>query len=266
MNNLFPASKKVLIGMVHLLPLPGAPLFFGDFSVVIKRTVEEAKTLEEVGFNAAIIENFGDVPFAKDHIDEQTFQAISAVVNKVRANVKIPLGINVLRNDSLSALQIAHKNNCQFIRVNVLSGVMVTDQGLIEGKAYELLRLRKSLNSQVQIFADVLVKHAVPLGNPDIGQVAKDTAYRGLADALIVTGRETGGETDLKDAQKVKKAVPDRPLLIGSGINVDNVNDYLAVADGVIVGTSLKIDNKTTGSLSFEKAQKLVQAVKKFSL
>lgn len=261
MNNLFPSSKKVLIGMVHLLALPGAPLFSGDFSLVIKRAVEEAKILEEAGFSAVMVENFNDVPFAKDQVDEQTLQSFDEVLKQVRQAVKIPLGVNVLRNDAISALKLGHKNNCQFVRVNVLSGAMLTDQGIIEGKAYELLRLRKNLESTVEIFADVLVKHAIALGNADIVQVAKDTAYRGLADALIVTGCETGSEADLEDVKKVKASVPDLPLLIGSGVNAKNIVKYLNWADGAIIGTSLKVDNKATSVLSREKAQELVNLV-----
>lgn len=261
MGDLFPASKKVLIGMVHLLPLPGAPLFNGDFSNVIKRAIQEARILQETGFDGLLIENFGDIPFAKDKIDEQTFVAFDEVVNKVRKEIKISIGINVLRNDSLSALKLCHKNNCQFIRVNVLSGVMITDQGIVEGKAYELLRLRKNLESSVQIFADVLVKHAVSLAHQDIMQVAKETAYRALADALIVTGSETGKEADLEKVKQVKKAVPDRSIVVGSGVNVGNIQRYLSIADGVIVGTSLKVDSKTTNPLDKQKCFNLISAV-----
>ncbi len=249
--------------MVHLLPLPGAPLFSNNFSGIIKRAVGEAKILEAAGFTAVMVENFGDVPFAKDQIDEQTFQAMGEVLKKVRASASLPIGVNVLRNDSLSAMKLAHQNNCQFIRVNVLSGAMITDQGIVEGKAYELLRLRKQLNGKVLILADVLVKHAVPMGNVDIAQVARDTAYRGLADALIVTGAETGKEADLERLKIVRQAVPDRPLLIGSGININNINKYLALAEGAIVGTGIKKEQRTTNSVSLEIATELVEAIRK---
>lgn len=253
------SHKKVLIGMVHLLPLPGAPLFNNNFSEIISQAVNEAKLLEEAEFTAVLIENYGDAPFAKDAIDEQTFQVMDEVLKKIRAEVKLPIGVNILRNDSLSAMKLAHQNNCQFIRVNVLSGAMLTDQGIIEGKAYELLRLRKQLNSKVIILADVLVKHAVPLGDVDVAQVGKDTAYRGLADALVVTGSETGKEADFERLQIVRKAVPDRPLLVGSGININNINKYLEVADGAIVGTGIKEKNVTTNPISLEIAKKLVR-------
>ncbi|MBI3384842.1 BtpA/SgcQ family protein [Candidatus Gottesmanbacteria bacterium] len=261
MNDLF-GKKKTLIGMVHLLPLPGAPLFQNNFSQTIDRAVGEAKILEKAGFTAVLVENYGDVPFAKEAVDEQTFQAMDEVLKKVRAEVKLPIGVNVLRNDSLSAMKLAHQNGCQFIRVNVLSGGMLTDQGVIEGKAYELLRLRKQLSSKVLILADVLVKHAIPLGKIDVSAVARDTAYRSLADALIVTGAETGKEAGLERLLAVKKAVPDRPLLVGSGININNIHKYLAIADGAIVGTGLKIDNQTTSPISLEKARGLVEVLR----
>jgi len=96
----------------------------------------------------------------------------------------LPVGLNVLRNDGRSAIAIASCVKAQFIRINVLTGVMATDQGLIEGEAHQLLRYRRELGSDVKIFADVLVKHARPLSDPNLTVAVKDTIERGLADAL----------------------------------------------------------------------------------
>ena len=121
---------------------------------------------------------------------------------------------------------------------------MAADEGLIQGNAHETLRYRHSLGAdeKVKIFADVLVKHAAPVGSADIVHVARETAYRGMADALIVTGPATGTPAAAEDVAAVKGAVPDIPVLVGSGVDEDNAEVYLALSDGAIVGTSLKVE------------------------
>jgi membrane complex biogenesis BtpA family protein len=175
--------------------------------------------------------------------------------------VGIPVGVNVLRNDSRSALAIAAVTGASFVRVNVHTGAMVTDQGVIEGDAYETVRYRRQLGVEVKILADVFVKHATPLGTLSIEQAARDTAYRGLADALIVTGPGTGEPTEMADVLRVKEAVPDIPLLVGSGVHEGNVAQLLSVADGVIVGTSLKQDGVTTNPVDERRVAGLMAVV-----
>ena len=125
----------------------------------------------------------------------------------------------MLRNDANSALAVATTTNSQFIRVNVHYGVMAADEGIVEGQAFDTLRRRRLFGSDIKILADILVKHAIPIGPSDLGLVARETINRGLADGLIVSGQVTGMETDISDVEKIRKAVPDNLLLIGSGAN-----------------------------------------------
>ena len=155
---------------------------------VIDRAEEEAKILEQGGVNGIIVENFGDIPFQTGRLDPETVAGMTVAVERVQRVVNAPLGINMLRNDALSALGIATVTGAKFIRVNVHYGVMAAEEGLIEGNAYKTMRHRKNLVSDVNVLADILVKHAVPLGPVDLGQIAKETAQRGLADGLIVSG------------------------------------------------------------------------------
>jgi membrane complex biogenesis BtpA family protein len=165
---------------------------------------------------------------------------MTRVIVQVAQEIRLPFGVNVLRNDALSALAIAAATGAAFIRVNVHTGAMVTDQGIIEGDAYTTLRKRASLAPDVLLFADHLVKHAAPLAAVDEVQSARDLRLRGLADALIVTGAETGAAADPARLATLREAV-DAPLLVGSGLTAGNAQTFRD-ADGAIVGTSVKRD------------------------
>jgi membrane complex biogenesis BtpA family protein len=234
------AKRKLLIGVVHLLPLPGSPRWGGNMDAVIRAAKADAVAYERGGVDAIIMENFGDAPFAKSDVPSETVAAMSAAGLAVRMAVGLPLGFNVLRNDAHAALALCAACGGSFIRVNILSGVMVTDQGVIEGRAFEVLRARRSLCLDAKILADVHVKHAAPLAPMPIGQAALDTVERGLADALIVSGTGTDKATDPAKALEVKRACPGVPVLIGSGVTAASSHAFDAAADGFIVGSSLK--------------------------
>src|SRR6185369_8355350 len=166
---------------------------------VIAAAVADARTYERGGVHALFIENFGDVPFTKTNVGPETVAAMAAAGRAIRAAVKLPIGFNVLRNDAHAALALCAACDGSFLRVNVHTGAMLTDQGLIEGSAFDTLRYRRIISPNALIFADVHVKHAVPIGNGTIEDAARDTAERGLADALIVSGAGTGMAADLAD-------------------------------------------------------------------
>ena len=229
-----------VIGVVHLLPLPTSPHWGGDLQRVIDRAEQEAVALASGGVNGIIVENFFDSPFPKDQVDPAVVSAMSLVIQRLQQLVAVPIGINVLRNDARSAMAIASCVQAQFIRVNVLTGVMATDQGLIEGCAYELLRYRRELGSEVKILADVLVKHARPLGSPNLTTAVQETIERGLADGVILSGWATGSPPSLEDLELAKAAAKSTPVFIGSGANWENISKLMESADGVIVASSLK--------------------------
>ncbi len=229
-----------VIGVVHLLPLPTSPRWGGSLHAVIERAEQEATALAAGGVNGIIIENFFDAPFVKEQVDPAVVSAMSLIVERLKGLVTVPLGLNVLRNDARSALAIATCTGAQFIRVNILTGVMATDQGLIEGKAHDLLRYRRELGSEVKILADVLVKHAHPLSTPNLTVAVKDTIERGLADAVILSGWATGSPPSQADLELAKAAAGSTPVFIGSGATLDNIATLIQAADGVIVSSSLK--------------------------
>ncbi len=254
------STAPQLIGMVHLGPLPGAPGFAGDFEAVLERSVADALALADAGFDALMIENYGDVPFFADRVPPITTAAVARAVATVRAAVSQPLGVNVLRNDGLAALSIAATCGAQFIRVNVLSGAMYTDQGLVSGRAAEIARARAAWAPEIEILADVFVKHAAPPPGLTLEEAAADTYHRGLADALVVSGPATGRAPDQKTIAKVRRAVPDAPLLIGSGATSRNVGRLLEAADGVIVGTDVKTKGRVENPVDPNRAAALARA------
>ena len=263
METLLSSRHKSLIGVLHLRPLPGSPRWRGNLNDVIQLTLNDARAYERGGAQALFIENFGDVPFTKGKVGPETIAAMAVAGSAVRAAVKLPIGFNVLRNDACAALALCAACGGRFIRVNVHSGAMLTDQGLIEGDAYNTLRYRERVCPDAQIFADVHVKHAVPIGNWDIENAARDTAERGLADALIVSGTGTGMAADLADLERVRSACPRAKLLLGSGVTLANVRDFLPLADGFIVGTSLKTGGKLANPVDARRVAALVRALQR---
>ena len=255
-RDLFGVSKA-FIGVVHLLPLPGSPRWGGSMRAVIDRAEEEADILEQGGVNGIIVENFGDVPFRTGRLDPETISGMTVAVGRVMETVSVPVGINMLRNDALSALGIAAVTGAKFIRVNVHYGVMAAEEGLIEGEAFQTMRRRQALNADVKVLADVLVKHAVPLGPVDLGQIARETAQRGLADGLIVSGAATGEETASSDVSVVRLAVPDSLVLVGSGVTEENISRVIEHSDGAIIGTSLKEGGIVTNRVEPERVRRM---------
>ena len=264
MDQLFPPAargRKVFVGVVHLLPLPGSPGWQGSLPSVLERAHREAQVLADGGADGIIVENFGDSPFRIGLVEPVTVAAMTLAVERVRQATDLPVGVNVLRNDAGSALGIAAATGCQFIRVNIHYGTMAADEGIVTGDAYGTLRQRQALAPRVHILADVLVKHAAPLGNPDLGLMARETAYRGKADGLIVTGPVTGWPAKGNDVAEARKAVPDRLLLVGSGVAEANARELLQYSDGAIVGTSLKTGGVVTNPLDPARVKGMARVI-----
>jgi hypothetical protein len=233
-----PDHRRTLVGVVHLLSLPGNPIPSPGLGAVLARAREDALALAQGGVDAIIVENLGDAPFAKDHVSPYTVAAMTRAVEVVQeAAPGVEIGVNVLRNDALSALAIATATGADFIRINVHTGAMVTDQGLIEGRARETLLARAAWGGSVRIVADVAVKHAVPLGPMPLAVAARDTFRRGRADVLVVTGTGTGAPTDADHVREVRRAVPEALVWIGSGLTPERASQYGGAAHGAIVGT-----------------------------
>ena len=246
--------------MVHLGALPGSPLFTGDLDAVVDTAVTDAVTLARAGFGGVMIENFGDAPFFADDVPKVTVAAMTRAVDAIRRAVDLPIGVNVLRNDALAALAVAATTGAAFVRVNVLSGTMFTDQGPIVGRAAEVSRARATLAPDVAIMADVFVKHATPPAGLTVEQATHDLTGRGGADAVVVSGSGTGSAPTMSHLRAVRAAAPDTPLYLGSGVTAGTVKRFLTVADGVIAGTSIKQRGRTTAPVAANRSKAFVAA------
>ena len=256
-------TPNPVIGVVHLLPLPTSARWGGSLKAVIDRAEQEVTALASGGVDGVIVENFFDAPFTKNQVDPAVVSAMTLIIQRLMNLVTLPVGINVLRNDAQSALAIASCVGAQFIRVNVLTGVMATDQGLIEGQAHQLLRYRRELGSDVKILADVLVKHARPLGSPNLTTAVQETIERGLADGIILSGWATGSPPPLEDLELAYGAANGTPVFIGSGANWENISTLMQAADGVIVSSSLKRRGKIEQPIDPIRVSQFVEAVRR---
>jgi len=235
-------ERTPVVGMIHLLPLPGSPGFRGSMGEVLTRATQEAVLLADSGFEGILVENFGDAPFYPHRVPPETVAAMAVAVREVVASVSIPVGVNVLRNDAEAAVSIAVGAGAGFIRVNIHTGSMFTDQGLLEGQGHLTLRKRRTLQSSLAILADVMVKHATPPPGLTLESAARDSWLRGRADGLILTGAETGMPAKPELFQRVKEALPDEARIwVGSGATPETISGLLQTADGIIVGSALQV-------------------------
>ncbi len=251
-----------LIGMVHLLPLPGTSGFDGDMAKIEARALADAETLTAAGFDAIMIENMGDMPF---HTELGTAQiaAMASIATSVRRKTSLPLGINAAFNDYEAALAVAKCVGADFVRIQVFVDTVVYHGGIVHPCARDALDYRKSIGAEdVAIYADIQVKHTHLLASGiPLEETAKEAEKAG-ADAVVVTGAATGKPVSAALLETMDDLL-DIPLLIGSGVNPENIGAQLARADGVIVGSSLKEGGLLQNPVSAELAKTFVAAARK---
>lgn len=257
-------TPKVVIGVMHSKPLPGSPHYEGEpLEELYRFAIEEALRYKQGGVHGLIIENHGDIPFLKpDNLGVETAASMSVMTDRIRREVALPLGVNVLANGATFALAVAQAARAQFIRVNQWVNAYIANEGFIEGKAAEITRYRSFLRAKnVKVFADVHVKHGshAIVADRTLEEQVKDAEWFD-ADVLIVTGQRTGDPADLNELQTIKKA-SSLPVLVGSGVNEENIQDILSVADGCIVASSLKKDGAWWNPVDVGQVKALMQKV-----
>jgi len=258
------ARRKAVIGVIHSRALPGSPAYEGEpMEDIIAFALAEAERYRSGGVDGLIVENHGDIPFAKpDRLGPETAAGMAVMTRAVRLATGLPVGVNVLANAAIQALAVAKAAGAAFVRVNQWANAYVANEGIIEGPAGEATRYRAWLHARdVKIFADIHVKHGAHAIAADrsIPEMARDAEFFD-ADVAIATGQRTGDAARPEELRTIA-AGTSLPVAVGSGVTPDNVGDILAVADAVIVASWLKQDGVWWNKVDPDRLAVFMQAV-----
>lgn len=254
-------NHKPIIGMVHLLPLPGSPRYGGDLEAIYEQAEWEADTLAQAGIDGFIIENLNDEPYVIGEPPPDQLALMAGLTRLISRKANVPVGVNVQFNAWQAELAIAHTCQADFIRVEVFVDTVIMAQGLVHPCSAQLTRYRRALGAQgVQLWADVQTKYTANVIDQPLTHSALEAQAAG-ADALIVTGSGNGQATPLEAVAEVKQVVG-LPVLVGSGTNLANVSQVLTIADGAIVGSSLKEGGAAQNRISKQATAAFMQAAR----
>ncbi len=257
-------KKKMIIGMVHVDALPGTPNNNYSISQIISQAVQEAKLYEQNGLDAIILENMHDVPYLNRKVGPEITASMTAIASEVNKNISISCGVQILAGANMEALAVAQASGCEFIRVEGFVYSHIADEGLMNACAGELMRYRKNIGAEdIAIFADIKKKHSSHsiTSDLDITDFAEACKFF-LADGIIITGKSTAEEADIKELQKVRKTC-DLPILIGSGITINNIDKFWDLADGFIIGSHFKEDGNWQNPVSDSRIKSFIKYVNK---
>jgi uncharacterized protein len=258
LESLFSNSKPV-IGVIHVGALPGAPLSRLSVDELTELAVREARLYRTGGVDGVMIENMHDAPYLRGGVGPEIVAAMAVIGQAVKGESKLPVGVQVLAAANTEAMAVAHAAGLDFIRAEGYAFAHVADEGLIEASAAELLRYRKLIGAErVQVWADIKKKHSSHAITADIsvGEMAHAVEFM-RGDAVIITGSVTGEPPGIEDVRDAK-AHSRLPVLLGSGINADNLADYYALADGFIVGSSFKADGHWANPIELPRVERLM--------
>ena len=257
------SRSRTLLGVVHLGPSPSARSHV-SMSAVLDQACADAEAFAAADFDGLVVENFGDAPFrrgtADDPVTPDVVAAVAVVADRVQRASGLSVGINCLRNDGVAGFGVAAATGARWVRVNVLNGAYVTDQGVISGEAARIAAYRRQLGTDALLLADFMVKHAVPLAPLDVSTGAQDLAERSGADAIVLSGSRTGRPVDVALMDEIRHAVGDFPIWIGSGLTPENAAELWRRCDGAIVGTACKVAGRSRAPVDVERARRLRSA------
>ncbi|MBX7245546.1 MAG: BtpA/SgcQ family protein [Candidatus Sumerlaeaceae bacterium] len=257
-------TKKMLVGMIHVRALPGTPKSKLGVAEIVRLAAEEARVLAASGFDALIVENMHDLPYLKREVGPEITAAMTAVTGEIVSRVKIPVGVQILAGANKAALAVAKATGAGFIRAEGFVFAHVADEGLMESDAGGLLRYRRAIGADsIGVWADIKKKHSSHSITADVNlsETAHAAEFFG-ADALIVTGSATGKAARPEDLRETSNATR-LPVLVGSGISGANLAEYWPLADGFIVGSSLKKNGRWDAPLDSQRISKFLKAAEK---
>jgi len=261
---LFPADR-VVIGTVHLLPLPGSPQYNGrGLDDILRRALSDAESYVAGGVDGLIVENSGDLPFLKPgEVGIETTAFLTRITRTIVERFPLPVGVNCLANAVIPSLAAAAASGALFVRSNQWVNAYVANEGFVEGASASATRFRAHLrSSSIRFFTDVHVKHGshAMVSDRGIDEQARDAEFFD-ADVLIATGSRTGQPTSSAEVEDVGR-LTSLPVIVGSGVDVDNVIELFKVARGAIVGSSLKVDGSWWNPVDKVRVERLTKLVR----
>ena len=252
---------RFLAAMIAVLPLPGSPLYDGDDQRVIDQALEDLEVYKDAGVDSIIFENDHDLPYIQPPLDEKGIALMTEIAKEARKRFDGPMGVQMLEAANITSLEIATVADLDYIRVEAYVFSHVGGSGVINGSAGKILRRRKELNAEhIKVFADVKKKHGSHSLTIDLDitdEIMQAEFF--LVDGVIVTSQFTGVNPDKNDLIKAKRATK-LPVLIGSGMIAENIQEYLPLADGFIVGSYFRKDGKFLEKLEPERLQTFMKA------
>ena len=263
--SIFPSPRPV-IAVIHVGALPGTPAGGASVAELVGHAREEARLYKTCGVNGIIIENMHDVPYLRGGVGPEIVAAMTAIGLAVKDESALPVGIQILAGANRDALAVAHAAGLDMIRVEGYVFAHVADEGWIESSAAELLRYRKMIGAEnVDVWADIKKKHAAHAVTSDIGPgVTAEAAEFMKADAVIVTGGTTGSPPLGSDIEDVR-AHCRLPIVLGSGVDIENIANFHSAADGFIIGSSFKRDGYWANPIDSTRVKRFMEKVGGFS-
>lgn len=266
MNQLFSQFKPV-VGVIHVGALPGTPRSTQTVTELVTQAKFEAQLYRECSVDALYIENMHDVPYLRGEVGPEIVAAMTAIGREVKAVSELPVGIQILAGANVEAMAVAHAAGLNFIRAEGYAYAHVADEGLIQASAANLLRYRRMIGAEnVQVWTDVKKKHAAHAITEDVslGETAATVEFMG-ADCVIITGTATGHPPSVADVKEAK-ANCRLPVVLGSGITVDNIEKFYNDADGFIVGSAFKIDGLWSNTVDVPRVKQFMSVLHKLRI
>lgn len=263
-SRVFGRKSAVVIGMIHVQALPGTPRNHLSMTEIVNMARTDATNYKNAGVDAILMENMHDIPYLNRHVGPEIVAAMSVVCSEVRRAVNnLPCGIQILAGANKEALAVAKAADLQFIRTEGFVFSHIADEGTMNSDAGELLRYRKQIGAdKILVFTDIKKKHSSHFLTSDVDtlEVAQAAEFF-LSDGVILTGKATGEATSLKEMQYAKESV-NIPVLIGSGVDDNNIQQYLG-ANAMIIGSYFKEDGHWTNPVSFKKVHAFMAKIER---
>jgi membrane complex biogenesis BtpA family protein len=256
-------SRKPAIAMVHLPALPGAPLYDSEAGMagILRSARDDLESLQGAGFDAVMFGNENDRPY-EFAVDTASSAAMAYVVGELKQAITVPFGINVLW-DPMSSVAVAAATGADFVR-EIFTGAYASDMGAWLPDAGKAIRYRNRLGrSDLAVLYNVSAEFSWSLDQRPLPDRARSAVFSSVPDAVLVSGQITGEAAEMTDLEAVKAVLPDTPVLANTGVKHETVADVFAIADGCIVGSSLKIGGDTWNAVDPQRASDFMDRVRR---